>query len=197
MNSTATTPTVHEFISTSAPDRVFYVCGTCWNVSRECQDRKPCPFCTCHICHEQPRERSGWPCADCRARLDSERDAREQEALLACQVVDDDGSPVYVPALDSYFNDAHEAAEAVWDEAADATIAVPCDKKRVATPDLVEVVEEAWNEGSADEDPHEIEPAVRGFLIAAQAVVACGAPTVWIPRAGVRIALPSYDEEGV
>lgn len=189
------TPTIHEFTSTTAPGRVFYVCGTCWYASHECQDRKPCPFCTCHICHEQPRAKSGWPCAECKARLDAERDLKERAELLACEVIDDDGGPVYVPALDQFFESATDAVDYAgdMDEPAAGTIAVPCDRVPARTPDLVEVVEIAWAEQFDEDIFSELEPAARRILADAQTAVAAHAPTLWVMRDGVRINLPHRD----
>jgi hypothetical protein len=132
-------------------------------------------------------------CEVCRPEVDAERTARHLSDELALPVVADPGGPVFTAGR--YFEDAFAAAEAVWDDDEDPTeqVAHPCTVTPAPTPDLDEVVEEAWADCFEDSRPG-LTPAMRLLLQSATRLAAAAAPDVWTPNIRVRIILPEVAE---
>lgn len=109
-------------------------------------------------------------------------------------LVEDKGEPVWVQGLDRYYLNADEAADAVFDEMVDPTkvLAHPCDVRPVSTPDLIEMIEEAW--GQDFDEPEAMDIGVpkplRTIIIGLQPLLAQAAPVAWHPRLRERVQLP-------
>ena len=184
---------VVEFRSEQSPT-VVYACPMC-KLTNAGGRAAAAACCVCIGCGA-PAARGRTMCEAC-SEIAAERRARERHAAeVAWPVVDDNGEPVCVD--DRFYESAHEAAVALWEDGEDPTVAVamPCTVGPAGTPDLVEVVEVAWMGGFDDPDVIEVPAAARQALAAAQELCEANAPTVWAPRTGERVQLEAVADVG-
>ena len=169
---------------------VLYACGKCRYTSLDGAHAAAC--CLCPKCGAETKGPGLSWCESCRKEEWAFKDALRQEIERALPIVEDKGEPVMVG--DRFYEDAYAAAEAVWDDGDDPTeaIAHPCTVAKAGTPNIAEVVEEAWGSEYDDPDAYDIrlDPAVAEAI---QKQIEALAPTVWIPRTKERVALPSIE----
>lgn len=108
--------------------------------------------------------------------------------------VEDTGGPVFVSSPGEHFyRDSDTAADALFDDGIDFDTAVvhPCKVEKAHTPDIREVVEEAWYSNYEDPDTVNAElPTALGMIVdGLQVLLQRAAPDVWLPRYGERIKL--------
>lgn len=120
--------------------------------------------------------------------------AEERRArLLAVPAVEDNNGPVYWEDRDRYYHDSGILLdEAYDDEISDLSqsLIFQCTTELAHTPDLAEIVDEAW--GDEIEDWYGISDALSAKIEAFRKEIAVEAPTIWLPNYKARLELTPY-----
>lgn len=180
---------VITFTSEDSPT-VLYACGNCRYTALEKDFAEQC--CLCPGCNLPAGKGPGrQTCDDCRKKNYRQQAAETHVRELALPIVEDKGEPVL--AGGGFFETVHDAAEAMWDDGRDVAdvVAHPCTVAKAGTPDVHELIEEAWC--SEFDDPDLVEMGAEAVALCAefQAKIEAFAPTVWIPRTKERVVLPA------
>lgn len=189
-----------KFVSDQSTS-VVWACGSCGmlHVDSEAQ-AEGC--CLCSRCGGQ-RKPGRTLCEPCDKDRRNHEKRRRHSRLRSLPVVPYNGEPVYVDDIDRFFTDAAEAADWLWDTGRTAVDVVrlivhPCRTRRVGTPDLRELVEDAWSEDSPDDSDYTVlSRHLTDALATVQALAESEAPEVWEPRLTERVVIsPVFASDG-
>lgn len=166
-------------------------CGTIMGIDGAYAEQ----HCRCSRCGGR-KERLGYIyCADCGVEAGREREAALWERYDARTALTSWDGPVFDEHSDRYHSDIDACLEelrddGLSDEELRARRITPCDEVKLATPDLVDVVNQSWAE-DGPEDCEEMDRDTAAILNAVHEIVAERAPNVWVPRSE-RIDVAAY-----
>lgn len=180
---------VIEFRSEQSPT-VIYACGLCGFTTKDEASAERC--CLCARCKKPVEVRFGTMCTSCTAEDWRIKKERRRAKAMERPVVDTDG-PVFVADNEHFYESADAAAEALYDDGIEPTLALahPCHVGPVAMPDLHTFVDEAWGEEFEDGFYDGLPKAATEAIDECVKKLTPLAPTVWTPNERERVVLPA------